>query len=135
MGKKISQLTIAALPYEGEELFAMVEDSGTKATPLSTLQTFLSGQSYIASPDKNNFFGNLSGTGGAVTQTFVGDISSVGRVTIGGGALMCNTGAYSSILGGNNNTILVAPCSIVAGGNSNCIAGGLSAESSAAIVS
>ena len=75
MGKKISQLTIAALPYEGEELFAMVEDSGTKATPLSTLQTFLSGQSYIASPDKNNFFGNLSGTGGPVTQTFVGNIS------------------------------------------------------------
>ena len=48
MGKKISQLTIASFPYEGEDLFAMVEGGGTKGAPLSTLQTFLSAQDFIA---------------------------------------------------------------------------------------
>ena len=54
MGKKISQLTIASTPYEGEELFAMVEDNATVAAPISSFQSFLSGQDHLASPYKNN---------------------------------------------------------------------------------
>ena len=113
MGKKISQLDIVSLPFEGEELFAMVEDSGTKATPLSTLQTFLSGQTFIASPDKNNFFGNLSGTGGTVTQTFVGSISGSKDLAIGLNQSVC--GSFASVAGGCGNKA-IGDCSIVAGG-------------------
>ena len=68
MGKKISELTIASTPYEGEELFAMVEDNATVAAPISTFQSFLSGQDHLASPHKNNTF--------TVGQTIRANISS-----------------------------------------------------------
>jgi len=112
MGKKISELTIASTPYEGEELFAMVEDNATVAAPLSSLQTFLSGQDHLASPHKNNNF--------TVAQTVRANISSF-SLNVG----INNTvslGTNASITGGKENK--AACCnSTVAGGEANCACG------------
>ena len=113
MGKKISELTIASTPYEGEELFAMVEDNATVAAPISSFQSFLSGQDHLASPQKNNRF--------ACTQTFLGTISGATILTIGGGT-QNNSSTLGSILGGSDNTN-TGNCSVVAGGKSNTASG------------
>ena len=106
MGKKITQLTyFTGKQYEGEELFAMVEDGVTLGAPISSFQTYLSGVCTIASPRKNNFF--------ACTQTIQGSLCATQNLTVGGDHI--NTGSSSAIAGGTQSTV-TGSCAFVGGG-------------------
>ena len=121
MGKKISQLTIASTPYEGEELFAMVEDSATVAAPISSFQSFLSGQDHLASPHKNNNF--------VCDQTIAGTLSSE-QLNVGT-QNNASLGTGASIAGGfkqtatSNHTFIGGGCCNTTTGNKSAVGVGL----------
>ena len=96
MGKKISQLNRNELPYEGNELVAIVETAETRGGTLSSFMNYLSGAKYgtaqdspIATPLANNFF--------QATQSVAGDLSASGKLVIGTSTVV---GTLASIAGG-----------------------------------
>ena len=113
MGKKITQLPDNQLPYDGNELVAIVESGETRQGTLSSLVSYLSGALYnnqypLATPHRNNFF--------TATQTFLGSISASGGLVMGSKAE--TTGTDASVAGGCCNTAS-GGCSTVAGGRNN----------------
>ena len=140
MGIKITGLPDNQLPYDGNELMAVVESGQTRRGSLSSFLNYLSGAEYdidhggsnkpvqpIASPLKNNYF--------CTTQTIAGNISGTGNIVLGengeGGTCAaalgtCNAaaGSCATVAGGYEGNASGAT-SFVGGGFSN-VASGLS---------
>ena len=92
MGKKISQLNRNELPYEGNELVAIVETAETRGGTLSSFMNYLSGAKYgtaqdspIATPLANNFFQATQSItpGGSLAGTGSGGLSAAGKLAVG----------------------------------------------------